>query len=79
MVKLKVIAVGSSLGVVLPKAVLARLKVAKGDCLFFTEAPDGFRVTPYDPDFERQMVLARRIMGERRDVLRALARRELAK
>jgi putative addiction module antidote len=74
MVKLKVTTVGSSTGIVLPKEVLARLKVVKGDSLFLTESQEGFRVTPYDPDFERQMELARRVMRERRDVLRELAK-----
>jgi putative addiction module antidote len=74
MVKLKVTTVGSSIGVVLPKEALARLKVAKGDTLFLTESPEGFRITPYDPDFERQMTLARKVMRERREVLRELAK-----
>ena len=74
MVKLKVTTVGSSAGVVLPREVLARLKIAKGDTLFLTEAPDGYRITPFDPDFERQMQLARRVMRERRNVLKELAK-----
>jgi putative addiction module antidote len=73
-VKLKVTTVGSSAGVVLPREVLARLKIEKGDTLFLTEAPDGYRITPFDPDFERQMQLARRVMRERRNVLKELAK-----
>jgi len=74
MVKLKVTTVGSSAGVVLPKEVLARLKIEKGDTVFLTESTDGYRITPYDPDFERQMELARRVMRERRNVLKELAK-----
>jgi putative addiction module antidote len=74
MVKLKVTTIGSSAGIVLPKEVLARLKVSKGDSLFLTESPDGFRITPYDRDFEEQMSMARRFMRGRRDVLRELAK-----
>ena len=74
MVKLKVTTVGSSAGVVLPKEVLARLKVEKGDMLYLTEAPEGYRITPYNPDFERQMELAKQVMRERREVLKALAK-----
>ena len=74
MVALKITAIGNSLGVVLPKDVLARLRVGKGDTLFLTEAPDGFRVTPYDPEFEAQMDVARRVMKKRRNVLRELAK-----
>ncbi|MFZ2024106.1 MAG: AbrB/MazE/SpoVT family DNA-binding domain-containing protein [Terracidiphilus sp.] len=74
MTKLKVTTVGSSVGVVLPKEVLSRLKVSKGDSLFLTESPDGFRITPYDPDFEEDMILARKVMRNRRDLLRELAK-----
>ena len=74
MVRLKVTTVGSSSGVVLPKEVLNRLKVEKGDTLFLTESPEGFRITPYDPEFEEDMALARKVMRERRDLLRELAK-----
>ena len=74
MIRLKVTTVGSSTGVVLPKEALSRLKVSKGDSLFLTESPEGFRITPYDPDFERQMALARKVMQDRREVLRELAK-----
>jgi putative addiction module antidote len=74
MLKLKVISIGSSIGVVLPKEALARLKVVKGDSVFLTESADGFRITPYDPEFEEQMGLARKFMHDRRDVLRELAK-----
>jgi putative addiction module antidote len=74
MTKLKLTAIGNSAGVVLPKEVLARLKVDKGDAVYLTESPDGYRLTPYDPDFERQMDAARKIMKRRRAVLRELAK-----
>ena len=74
MYTLKITAIGNSLGVVLPKEALARLKVAKGDALYVTETPDGFRLTPYDPAFEEQMTAARRVMKKRRAALRELAK-----
>ena len=74
MVKLKITTVGSSAGIVLPKEVLTRLKVVKGDSVFLTESPDGFRITPYDPEFEEDMTLARKVMRKRRDLLRELAK-----
>jgi putative addiction module antidote len=74
LVKLKVTTVGNSTGVVLPKEVLARLNIEKGDTIFLTDAPDGYRITPYNPDFERQMSLVRRVMNERRHVLKELAK-----
>ncbi len=71
---LKITQIGNSLGLILPREVLARLKLAKGDTVHITESPDGFRLTPHDPDFEAQMALARGIMKERRAVLRELAK-----
>jgi putative addiction module antidote len=70
----KVTKIGNSLGVILPKDVLARLKVSAGDSLFLVEAPGGYRLTPYDPEFERQMTIANKIMKEDRDILRELAK-----
>ena len=74
MIELKLTAIGNSVGVVLPKEALARLKVSKGDTLYITETPDGYRLTPHDPAFEAQMVAARKIMKKRRAALGELAR-----
>jgi putative addiction module antidote len=74
MIKLKVTTIGSSAGLVLPKEALAMLKVEKGDSLFLTKSPDGFRITPYDPEFEEDMGLARQVMRKRRDLLRERAK-----
>lgn len=71
--KLKITTVGNSAGVVLPKELLARLRLDKGDTLYVTEVPDGIKLMPYDPEFERQMEVAERIMREDRDLLRKLA------
>jgi putative addiction module antidote len=72
--KLKVTRIGNSAGVVLPKEVLARLRVGEGDTLYASEAPDGVRLTASDPDFEEKMALAEKIMREDRDILRVLAK-----
>jgi putative addiction module antidote len=74
MPKLKITTVGASAGLILNKEVMTRLRVKKGDSLYLTEAPGGFRVTPYDPEFERQITAAEEIMHEDRDVLRALSK-----
>jgi putative addiction module antidote len=74
MLALKLTTIGNSLGVVLPKEALAKLHLEKGDVLFLTESPDGFRLTPYSPEFETQMRAARKIMKKRRVVLRELAK-----
>jgi putative addiction module antidote len=65
---------GNSIGAVFSKEALAKLKVGKGDTLFLTESPDGYRLTPYNPDFEAQMNAARAIMKKRRNALRELAK-----
>jgi len=72
--KFKVTTVGASAGFILPKEAMARLKLKKGDLVYLTEAPGGYRLTPYDPDFERQMTLAEEIMHDDREILRALAK-----
>ena len=74
MIELKLTAIGNSVGVVLPKEALARMKVSKGDTLYITETPDGYRLTPYDPAFEAQMVAARKITKKRRAALGELAK-----
>jgi putative addiction module antidote len=74
MLALKVTQVGNSKAVVLPKEVVSRLKVEKGDVVYLTEAPDGYRLTPYDPGFAEQMEAARQIMKRRRNALRELAK-----
>lgn len=71
---IKLIAIGNSTGVILPRDILARLRVGQGDTLYVSEGPDGsFRLTPYDPVFAQQMGMAEQIMREDRDILRVLA------
>ncbi|MBU0750847.1 MAG: AbrB/MazE/SpoVT family DNA-binding domain-containing protein [Gammaproteobacteria bacterium] len=71
---LKLVQIGNSVGVILPKEVLARLKLEKGESVFLTDTPDGVAITPYDVKFADQMEAARIIMKERRAVLRELAK-----
>ena len=71
---LKLTPIGNSVGVILPKEVLALLKLGKGDTLYLTESPDGMRITPHDPVFGDQMQAARDIMKSRRAVLHELAK-----
>lgn len=74
MTALKLTQIGNSVGVILPKEVLARLKLEKGDMVFVTDVVDGIRLTPYSPEFETQMAAARDVMKKRRQVLRELAK-----
>jgi len=69
----KIIAIGNSAGIILPKENLARLKVEKGDTLYITEGSQGIRLVPFDEDFAKQMEAAREVMRENRDVLKRLA------
>lgn len=69
----KVTTVGNSVGIVLPKEILARLNVKKGDTLYVTETPDGVQLTPYKADFDATMQVAQDIMRRYRDTLRKLA------
>jgi putative addiction module antidote len=74
MVALKLRKIGNSVGALIPQEALTALNVSEGDTLYLTKAPDGFRITPYDPEFEEQMKIARDIMKRDRDILRALAK-----
>jgi putative addiction module antidote len=74
MTALKLTQIGNSVGVILPKELLAKLKLEKGDMVFVTDAADGLMLSPYSAAFEAQMTAARRIMKKRRNVLRELAK-----
>jgi putative addiction module antidote len=74
MTALKLTQIGNSVGVILPKEVLAKLKVEKGDTLFITEATNGVTLTPYDPDVDAQISAGREFMHEYRDTFHQLAK-----
>ena len=71
---LKLTQIGNSVGVILPKEVLANLKLEKGELIFLTETPEGYVVTPYDPALEDQLRAGREFMREFRDTFHALAK-----
>lgn len=72
--KLKITAIGNSAGLILPRELLARLRVEKGDELFVVDTPDGIALTAYDPSRARELEVAERVMREDRNVLRKLAK-----
>mgnify|MGYP001497785225 FL=1 len=75
MVTLKVRRVGNSLGLVLPKEVVGRLRTAEGEDLFLVEGPNNtYRLTPFDPDFEKKMSKAEEIMTRYRNTLHVLSK-----
>ena len=72
--KLKLIKIGNSMGVILPKEVLAKLGVELGDLVDISETPDGIHVQRHDEGFAEQMEVARAVMKRRRNALRELAK-----
>jgi putative addiction module antidote len=74
MATVKLRAIGNSVGVVLPKELLAELDADEGDTLFVVRTPDGLRLTKTDPDFEQDMQTARRLMKRWHNVLHELAK-----
>jgi putative addiction module antidote len=69
----KVTTIGNSVGIVLPKEVLNRLHIEKGDVLYITDAPDGVRLSPYNDAFAQKLEALEQVMRENRDVLKKLA------
>jgi putative addiction module antidote len=71
---LKLTQIGNSIGVILPKEALARLKLSKGESVFLTETPDGYVLTPYDPTLEEEIQAGREFMRDYRDTFHQLAK-----
>ena len=74
MTTLKLTTIGTSTGVVIPKEMLARLKIGKGDILYAIETAEGYLLTPYDPAIEEQLKAGKQFMKEYRDTFKALAK-----
>jgi putative addiction module antidote len=75
MIEVKVRKIGNSLGVVLPKEAVSRLRTGEGARLFLVESPDGaYQLTPYDPAFEKKMQKAEEIIGRYRNTLHTLSK-----
>lgn len=72
--ELKVTKIGNSLGVILPRDVLGKLQLEKGDSIFLVEGPDGLRITAYDPAFADQMEAARNLMRKRRNAVNEMTK-----
>ena len=74
MASLKVTQIGNSLGVILPREIVERLKLAKGDEVAVVETRDGIELTPFDPDFDSKLEAAKKITKRYRNALRELAK-----
>lgn len=71
---LKLIAIGTSTGLVIPKELLTRLRVAKGDTLFAVETPNGLLLSTLSPDVAAQVELGRKVMKQYRETMTRLAK-----
>ncbi|PCJ42785.1 MAG: AbrB/MazE/SpoVT family DNA-binding domain-containing protein [SAR86 cluster bacterium] len=74
MLKVKVTSIGNSMGILLPKEALNKMKASKGDTLYLVEGAEGYTITPYQQDFETQVGTAEKIMKRYRNTLRELAK-----
>ena len=74
MTALKLTKIGTSTGAVIPKEMLLRMKVEKGDTLFAVETKDGYLLTPYDPAIAEQLEVGRDFMKDYRETFKALAK-----
>ena len=72
---LQVKKIGNSLGLILPKDLLARLKLKEGDKLHVVEQTErGMKLSPYDPKHAKAMEIARRSFRKYADTYKALAK-----
>ncbi len=71
---LKLIPIGNSHGIILPKDLLQSLGVGPGDSVFSVQTPNGIELRRSDAEFEEEMRLAREIMRKDRAILRELAK-----
>lgn len=74
MATLKITQIGNSLGLILPREIVERLRLAKGESVSVVETAQGIEITPFDPDFERKLEAARKVTKRYRNALRELAR-----
>lgn len=74
MLKVKITSIGNSMGIVLPKEALTKLKAGKGDILYLLDGPEGLTLTPYQQDFENQLKAAEKVMKKYRNALHELAK-----
>lgn len=74
MIKVKITAIGNSMGILLPKEALSKMKASKGDTLYLVESPEGYTLTPYEENFDSQIKVAETVMRKYRNALHKLAK-----
>ncbi len=70
----KIVKVGNSAGIILPKADLDRLQAEVGSTVVKIDTASGFELRAHDDDFDAQMAVAREVMARRKRALRELAK-----
>ena len=74
MATLKITQIGNSLGLILPREIVERLRLEKGESVSVVETPQGIEITPFDPDFDKKLEAARKVTKRYRNALRELAK-----
>ena len=74
MTLLQLTKVGTSAGTIVPKEMLTRMKVEKGDKLYAIETKEGYLITPYDPAIEAELTTGRAFIKQYRETFKALAK-----
>ncbi|MDQ3027063.1 MAG: AbrB/MazE/SpoVT family DNA-binding domain-containing protein [Pseudomonadota bacterium] len=74
MATLKITQIGNSLGLILPKEIVERLRLEKGEVVSVVETPQGIEITPFDPDFDQKLEVAKKVAKRYRNALRELAK-----
>jgi putative addiction module antidote len=69
----KIVAIGNSAGILLPKETLDRLNVKKGDPVYVSEVGGNLQISPYDEEFAAKMEVADQIIRRYRDAFKKLA------
>jgi len=69
----KIVAIGNSSGIILPKETLARMNVKKGDPVYVSEVGGNLQISPYDEEFGAKMKVADDIIRRYRDAFKKLA------
>ena len=73
--KIEIKKIGNSDGLILPRELMQRLDLKRGQVLHVTElAGGGLQLLPYDPEFEKTIEIADGVMDEYRDTLAVLAK-----
>lgn len=72
--QLKLTKIGNSVGIILPKEMMGKMNVHKGDIINAVETKTGFNISPYDPEFSERMAIVDQLMKDNRNILKALAK-----